>query len=114
MRYILWPICGLFFGLLMASFMLVKHMHDFLLASPLLVKAYDTLHLPAQGLLIAWRSLGLPPSGDAGFILYPCSVVGEWTLVGLLARSWWERRQDRQAVKLSGPEKSTPSTPPVK
>jgi hypothetical protein len=78
------PVCGLAIGLLMSGVMTIRFLHDMLRTSPGLGRIYDVIHFPAWGLVGLWRWLGLPPSGDAGFILYPSAVVAQWFLIGII------------------------------
>jgi hypothetical protein len=44
----------------------------------------------------AMFALGLAPADDAGFVIYPASMVLQWTFVGFLGglcRAWWLKRK---------------------
>jgi hypothetical protein len=68
----------------MALIMEVKPLADACSGIPGFSMTYDVVHMPALGLVGLWRGLGLPPSGDAAFALYPYSVVVQWLLFGSL------------------------------
>lgn len=78
------PVSGLAIGLLMSSIMTNSGMREEFIKSETLSHIYEVIHFPVWGLMSLWIWLGLPPRGDAGFLLYPCAVVVQWFLIGFI------------------------------
>lgn len=80
----------------------------FLLASAGLLERYPLINsilwLPAPLIAGAMFRLGLAPAGDAGFVIYPVSMVLQWTVLGFVGgvcRAWWLKRVRVSSKKLA-------------
>ena len=101
-RVLIWTIAGTVIGFC-------------LLASAGLLERYPLINsilwLPAPLIAGAMFRLGLAPAGDAGFVIYPVSMVLQWTVLGFIGgicRALWLKR-----VRVSSEEpQPSPETAP--
>jgi hypothetical protein len=50
------------------------------------MNAWNVVHKPALLLADWWTESGLPPSGEASWVIPPCMMVlAQWSLLGLMA-----------------------------
>ena len=93
---------GIAFGLLMLLLALDKTSLVFgeqLLGSKNAMSVWKGVHLPALSFAKWWTyKAGLPPQNEAAWLLVPSSaVLGQWTLIAIMAGLWWALKRDRKA-----------------
>ena len=72
------------------------------------------LNAPGLGAAWLWHAVGLPPHGEASFVLSPIFVFVQWFVIGCFIGVWRYRKAHQKSAPPPNHGQATPSTPPVK
>ena len=96
MRIFIGFLVGLALGGLMTAVPFSQTTMDYLNSAAPLNVWFETIHTPGYWMIRAWHSMGLPPRGDAGFVLFAFIPVVQWTFIGTLTGSVFHIRHLRR------------------